>query len=307
MNQGETKMYLEYFKFNELPFGLTPNVGFFCQLKGHQEALNVLLFSLKSGEGFIKIIGEVGLGKTLLCRKLLNSLDETYVTAYIPNPDLNPLELRKAIARELGVELTALQDQHELLALLNAKLLELHHAGKRIVLVIDEAQALPIESLEAVRLLTNLETEKTKLLQVVLFGQPELDRHLDKPHLRQLKQRITFSYYLPLLSPEDMDTYLFHRLAIAGYTSGTLFAKKTRKILYKASKGVPRIINVLCHKALLLAYGAGEVKVTPKMMKFAVRDSHVDVFSDKKYKLSLWVISALIVIVVFIYWYKGII
>ncbi len=300
-------MYLEYFKFNELPFGLTPNVGFFCQLKGHQEALNVLLFSLKNGEGFIKIIGEVGLGKTLLCRKLLNSLGEGYVTAYIPNPDLNPLELRKAIARELGVELNSMQDQHELLGLLNAKLLELNHAGKRIVLVIDEAQALPIESLEAVRLLTNLETEKAKLLQVVLFGQPELDRHLNNPLLRQLKQRITFSYYLPLLSPEDMDTYIFHRLAIAGYSSGSLFSKKARKRLYKASKGVPRIINILSHKALLLAYGAGEKIVSPKMMKLAIRDTHVDVFSDKKYKLSLWIIGTLMAGVLFLYWYKGII
>lgn len=299
-------MYLEYFNFKELPFGLTPNVGFFCQLKGHQEALNVLLFSLRSGEGFIKIVGEVGSGKTLLCRKLLDSLGDGYVTAYIPNPDLNPLELRKALARELDIEFTALQDQHELLTLLNTKLLELHLAGKHIVVIIDEAQALPLESLEAVRLLTNLETQKNKLLQVVLFGQPELDQHLNKPNLRQLKQRITFSYYLPLLSREDMDTYLFHRLAIAGYTSGALFAKRVRKILYRASRGVPRIVNILCHKALLLAYGSGESKVTPKMMRLAIRDSDVGFLPRKKYLLlSVGIIFLIILIVLFLS-FKGI-
>lgn len=300
-------MYLEYFKFTELPFGLTPNLGFFCQLKGHQEALNVLLFSLKSGEGFIKIIGEVGLGKTLLCRKLLNSLDDNFVTAYIPNPDLNSLDLRKAIARELGIDFTNSQDQHEILSLLNAKLLELHQAGKRIVVIIDEAQALPLDSLEAVRLLTNLETEKTKLLQVVLFGQPELDRHLNTPNLRQLKQRITFSYYLPLLSYDDMDTYLFHRLAIAGHTTGSLFSKKARKLLYKASKGVPRLINVLSHKALLLAYGSGKSQITPKMIKFAIRDT--DIGSTIKKKILFWTatIVGFIAFLLLVYWVEGII
>lgn len=300
-------MYLEYFSFKELPFALTPNVGFFCQLRGPQEALNVLLFSLRSNEGFIKIIGEVGSGKTLLCRKLLDSLDESYVTAYIPNPDLNPMELRKALARELGIEFTASHDQHELLTLLNTKLLELHLAGKRTVLIIDEAQALPLESLEAVRLLTNLETQKNKLLQVVLFGQPELDQHLNKPTLRQLKQRITFSYYLPLLSREDMDTYLFHRLAIAGYTSSALFAKRTRKILYQASKGVPRIVNILCHKALLLAYGSGEAKVTPKMMQLAIRDSDVGFVRSEKYVLLGVLISLFTLLILLFFFYKGII
>lgn len=293
-------MYLEHFNFKELPFSLTPNVGFFCQLKGHQEALNVLLFSLRSGEGFIKIIGEVGSGKTLLCRKLLDSLGDNYVTAYIPNPDLNPLELRKALARELGVEFTALQDQHELLTLLNNKLLELHISGKRIAVIIDEAQALPLDSLEAVRLLTNLETQNTKLLQVVLFGQPELDQHINKPNLRQLKQRITFSYYLPLLSRDDMDTYLFHRLAIAGFTTSTLFATKARKMLYQASRGVPRIVNVLCHKALLLAYGAGEPRVTSKMMKLAIRDTDIGLVPKRKYLLMGLIAGALITLTVMI-------
>ncbi len=272
-------MYLDHFKFRDLPFALTPNVEFYCQLKSHQEALNTLLFCLRSGEGFIKIIGEVGAGKTLLCRKLLTSLENQFFTAYIPNPDLGPVELRCAFARELGIQPELLQDQHELLGVINNRLVELHAAGKKVVLILDEAQAIPLESLEAVRLLTNLETETTKLLQVVLFGQPELDDHLKLPQFRQLKQRITFSYYLSLLTREELDTYLFHRLAVAGYTYGILFTKKARNMLYKTSRGVPRIINVLCHKALLIAYGRGENVITHKMLKLAAYDTEAATFS----------------------------
>ena len=291
-------MYLEHFSFKELPFSLTPDTGFFCQLKGHQEALTVLQFSLKSGEGFIKIIGEVGAGKTLLCRKLLDSLTDDVVTAYIPNPDLQPAELRKALAHELGIEVDQLADPHELLALINHRLLELHRAGKRIVFLIDEAQALPLESLETLRLFTNLETEKNKLLQVVLFGQPELDEHLNLPRLRQLKQRITFSYYLPLMTREDLDTYLFHRLAIVGGTFSALFTKKSRDLLYQASQGIPRIVNILCHKALLTAYGKGETTITAGMMNLAIRDTDVAVKSKKLWRLLFWG-AGLIVVVLF--------
>ena len=301
-------MYLDHFKFKEMPFGLTPNVGFFCQLKGHHEALNVLLFSLRSGEGFIKIVGEVGSGKTLLCRKLLDSLEEEFVTAYIPNPDLQPLELRRALARELGIEPTYLQDQHELLTAINQRLLQLHRDGRRVVLLLDEAQALPFNSLEALRLLTNLETEKTKLLQVVLFGQPELDEHLNQASLRQLKQRISFSYYLPLLTREDLDTYLFHRLSTAGYSFGTLFTAKARDILFQASQGVPRIINILCHKALLVAYGRGEAKVTHKTMRLAARDTEVATVSRKPFFISLMIgVIILLIIALCFYLYEGII
>jgi MSHA biogenesis protein MshM len=288
-------MYLDHFKFKELPFTITPNVGFFCQLKGHQEALNTLLFSIHSGEGFVKVIGEVGTGKTLLCRKLLDSLDAQVVTAYIPNPDLSPVELRKAVASELGVKSTPLQDQHELHLLINDRLMKLHSEGKRVVLLIDEAQAIPPESLETLRLLTNLETEKTKLLQVVLFGQPELDARLNQPNLRQLKQRISFSYYLPVMSREDLDNYLFHRLATAGYTYGSLFTRKAQDLLYRASRGTPRLVNIICHKALLAAYGKGEQKVTHETMRLAVKDT--DAAAVVSRKLLLIVIMGLITLI----------
>jgi MSHA biogenesis protein MshM len=301
-------MYLDYFKFKELPFTLTPNLNFFCSLKGHDEALKTVLFSLRSGEGFIKVVGEVGSGKTLLCRKLLETIETEFVTAYIPNPDVTPLELRRAFARELGIDLALLQDPYELLTHLNNQLLHLHTAGKRVVLIIDEAQALPSESLEALRLLTNLETETTKLLQVVLFGQPELDVNLNQNNLRQLKQRISFSYYLPTLNREDLDTYIFHRLATAGYTYGTLFSKKARDILFKASKGIPRLVNILSHKALLVAYGKGDERITPKIMRLAIQDTETTLQSNR-----LLIISTIVSLVVFIgivlivYLYNGII
>jgi MSHA biogenesis protein MshM len=266
-------MYQDFFQFQTLPFCLTPNPSFFCQLKGHQEALNTLQFCITSGEGFIKIIGEVGSGKTLLCRKLIENLSEEYVSSYIPNPDLSPIEIRRAVARELGLDPATLPDQHELLTTINQYLIALHKEGKRVVLLIDEAQALSDEGLETVRLLTNLETEHTKLLQVVLFAQPELDERLNKSHLRQLKQRITFSYRLPLMNREDLDTYLYHRLAVAGYTQGQLFTRKARNLLYKASQGVPRIVNILSHKSLLVAYGRGHKQIDHKVVRIAVDDT----------------------------------
>jgi len=287
-------MYLDHFKLKALPFLLTPNVEFYCQLKSHQEALNTLLFCLHSGEGFIKIVGEVGSGKTLLCRKLLGCLEEKFFTAYIPNPDLDPLELRKAFARELGLS-PGVHDQHELLSMINHRLIELHTSGKRVVLLLDEAQAIPLESLEAIRLLTNLETESTKLLQVVLFGQPELDEHLNQPHFRQLKQRITFSYYLSLLTRQETDLYLFHRLAVAGHTYGSLFTEKARKALFKASNGVPRIINILCHKSLLIAFGRGERVITYQMLQMAIQDTEVAVISQNS-SLVVFLLSGLVLL-----------
>lgn len=275
-------MYQEFFKLNTLPFNLTPNPQFYCDLKGHQEALNVLEFSIKSGEGFIKIIGEVGSGKTLLCRKILDSLDNNYMTAYISNPELTPLELRKAFAREIELDPSPWQDQHELLTAISRHLIQLHAKGKRVVLFIDEAQALSDEALETVRLLTNLETENCKLLQVVLFGQPELDDRLNHSHLRQLKQRITFSYKLPLMSRHELDVYLNHRLAVAGHTHGNLFTKKARKLLYQTSGGVPRLVNILSHKALLVAYGKRDTCINHKAVVLAAEDteaSHATYFS----------------------------
>lgn len=291
-------MYQEYFQLTELPFNLTPNPHFFCQLKGHKEALQTLLFSVRSGEGFIKIVGEVGSGKTLLCRKFLESLEEDYVTAYIPNPDLTPVEIRKAFAREIGLDPTRWQDQHELLTAINQQLISLHAQQRKIVLVVDEAQALSDQGLEAVRLLTNLETDNSKLMQVVLFGQPELDERLNQPHLRQLKQRISFSYELPLMNRDDLDIYIYHRLSVAGHTQGNLFTKKARNLLFKASQGIPRIVNVLSHKALLVAYGRGEKLIDHKAMRLAVSDT--EAAKENKWQLLFNIGAGILVVVMLV-------
>ncbi|AUH71962.1 ExeA family protein [Legionella sainthelensi] len=266
-------MYLEHFKLHKAPFTLTPNTEFFCELTTHKEALNVLLLSLAQGEGFIKIIGEVGTGKTLLCRLLLNCLTEEYITAYIPNPHQTAEGLRLSLARELGMEPKEIWTQYQLLEAINQRLLELHRSEKKTILIIDEAQALSDESLEAVRLLTNLETEEYKLLQVVLFGQPELDAKLDQSGLRQLKQRITFSYYLQPLARHELDKYLNHRMARAGYTYGSIFTQTAQKRLYRASQGLPRLLNILCHKSLLVAYGQGKAQVDGRAVRRAITDT----------------------------------
>ncbi len=268
-------MYLEHFGLRELPFSITPDTSFFFNYAGHQEALNTLLVALRSGEGFIKIVGEVGTGKTLLCRKILNifSEDDDYVTAYIPNPYLTPAALNMALADELDLEYARNLGQHRILRLINDRLIQLTAAGKRVVLFIDEAQAMPEPTLEALRLLTNLETEKQKLLQIVLFGQPELDVILDRPSVRQLRQRIAFAYRLSPMDRSALGAYVAHRLVVAGYGGAALFDRAAIKALYRGSRGIPRLVNIVGHKALMLAYGRGNKRVTQDYVRAAVRDT----------------------------------
>ncbi len=274
-------MYLEHFNLKEFPFTVTPNTDFFCNLAGYQAALNVVLLSLRNGEGFLKVVGEVGAGKTLLCRMLLERLNDDFVTAYIPNPDLSPIGLRKALAQELGLPSPYPRSQHTLLEHITKQLIALHESGKRVVLLIDEAQAMSFECLEALRLLTNLETKTIKLLQVVLFGQPELNVKLNQPNMRQLKQRISFSHLLPPLTRPELDAYLCHRLAMAGHTTGTLFTRRACNFLFRKSRGIPRVINILCHKALMFAYGRGETEIHTKAMHAATHDTEYVITQEK--------------------------
>lgn len=267
-------MYNEYYGLRELPFTITPDTGYFMNRAGYQDALNVLLVALRSGEGFIKVTGEVGLGKTLLCRKLLASLDrKNSVSAYIHNPFLQPETLLYAVADELKLEYPDNINQHKLLRLMTRKLLDIHRSGRNVVLCMDEVQAMPVETLETVRLLTNLETEKRKLIQVVLFGQPELDYLLSQPSIRQLRQRITFSYKLLPLNRVALRSYVNHRLGVAGYNGPELFTPGALDRLHKASQGTPRLINILAHKAMLAAYGQGSARVRDSHVKQAIRDS----------------------------------
>lgn len=268
-------MYLEHFALRELPFSITPDTSFFFNNSGHQQAMNVLLVALRSGEGFIKITGEVGTGKTLLCRRLLNILseDDEFVTAYIHNPYLTPSALNLALAEELGIDCPRNAGQHKVVKLITDKLLELTAEGKRIVLLVDEAQAMPEQSLEALRLLTNLETEKYKLLQIVLFGQPELDVILNRPSIRQLRQRIAFSFILPPMDEQGVGAYLAHRLLVAGYGGAPLFVGRGLDVLSRASRGIPRLVNILAHKSLMAAYGQGAKLIEAKHVQAAVRDT----------------------------------
>ena len=294
-------MYLDHFKLKSFPFSLTPNTDFYCQMQSHEAVFNVLIVSVQNGEGFIKVIGEVGSGKTILCRRLLNVLSDDYVSVYIPNPDLSPSGLRKAVAKELAIQFDEHIDDHALLCLISDRLIQLHAENKKVVMLVDEAQALKADCLEALRLMTNLETESDKLLQVVLFGQPELDTMLHQPDMRQLLQRITFSCRLAPISKQDMNNYIAHRLIVAGHAYDSIFTMPARKLLYKASFGIPRVINVLCHKALLVAYGKGKNKVTKSAMLAAIRDTD---FTQKRLSVkrgAMFALGGVVVICVLLY------
>lgn len=266
-------MYLKHFGLTEAPFGITPDTSFSYPLQYHQEALNTLLLALNAGEGFVKISGEVGTGKTLLCRRLLQTLGKGWVTAYLPNPNLDADTLFLALAEELGIEEPSRFDRYHLLREINRALLNHARAKKRVVVCIDEAQAMPIETLEALRLLSNLETEKRKLLQIVLFGQPELDERLGRPEVRQLLQRIAFHYRLGGLKKDEIGLYVAHRLRVAGYRGEGLFTPAALRALHRASGGVPRLINILAHKSLMSVFGEGRQTVKVRHVRLAREDT----------------------------------
>lgn len=269
-------MYLGHFSLREAPFSITPDTDFFFAHEGAQASLNMLLVALRSGEGFLKVVGELGCGKTVLCRQLLKSLQGECVTAYIPNPDMGPDDLLMALVNELNVVVPPPVSRHKVLSALRDCLL--HHAeeDRRVVVCIDEAQAIPIRTVESLRLLSNLETEKRKLLQLVLLGQPDLDAKLAQPEIRQLLQRITFSEYLGPMQQDRVEGYLEHRMAVAALDESTdvhVFSTAAAQALARASRGVPRLINIVAHKCLMLAYGEGLHRVGSAHVAAAVRDT----------------------------------
>jgi MSHA biogenesis protein MshM len=286
-------MYLQHFGLREAPFSQTPDTSFFFACASYQEALNTLLVAARSGEGFIKVTGEVGSGKTLLCRKFLSTLnqgrhttligtqDQTvdappaprFITAYIPNPYLEPRSLLLALAEEFRLPQEQDTDQHLLLKGLTRALLDCARNGQRALVCLDEAQAMPLESLEMLRLLTNLETEKRKLLQVVLFGQPELNERLRHHSIRQLRQRISFQYNLRGLRRDELERYLRHRLAVAGFAGEILFSNDAVGKLHRVTGGTPRLVNIIAHKALMLAFSENRQQVLPKHIRDAAADT----------------------------------
>lgn len=254
-------MYLYRFAMKKLPFGLTPDTEFFCSLSTHIEALNVLTFALDSGEALVKVVGEVGTGKTMLCRLLINQLEQTRKLAYIPYPKLSSRELKFALAKELGLRVTDSCREDQLSQRIQTRLLNLNKKHGPVVLLIDEAQQLDSDGLETLRLFTNLETEHQKLLQIVLFAQPEIDQTLAQPHLRQIKQRIVFSYRLSRLSPKQIKHYVVNRLSVAT-TNSIHYSWFSNQLVSFYSKGIPRLVNILCHKALLLGYGQNKQSIS---------------------------------------------
>jgi MSHA biogenesis protein MshM len=266
-------MYEQYYGLSEKPFSLTPDTEFFYQSFTHSEALSMLLVSIRAGDGFIKVTGEVGTGKTLLCRKLLDALEPEFDTVYIPNPYMNCNALLDAVVVEMGIADRLEQDNY--MACINEYLIANACQGRATVIILDEAQSLPEQSLEAIRLLSNLETGKQKLVQIVLFGQPELDARLAQSSIRQLQQRIMHAYQLQPLNRDSVRSYLMHRVKSAGYRGPELFDTGALRRLYKLSQGIPRVINVLCNKALMLSYASGEYYVNSKHIEAAAADSQL--------------------------------
>ena len=265
-------MYLSFYGLTEMPFNITPDPKFLYLSPTHQDALQHLMYGVTEKKGFIVLVGEVGCGKTTLCRRFLNELDtERYDTALIVNPRVNEKQMLKAILTELG-EFNHAHSQVDLVAQINEVLLQRIHAGRNIVLIIDEAQNLSFEVLEQVRLLSNLETDKQKLLQIVLMGQPELKTILSREELRQLRQRILVHYELRPLTRGDVSHYIQHRLTLAGSMGRPRFTPWAIRAIHRRSKGIPRIVNNLCDKSLLAAFIRESDEVTYWDARRAAKD-----------------------------------
>ncbi|MEX0321066.1 MAG: ExeA family protein [Puniceicoccaceae bacterium] len=247
-------MYKEFYGLKEMPFNITPDPHFLFFSPSHQEAIQHLRYGIAEKKGFIVLTGEVGCGKTTLCRYLLNEIEGKPIeTALILNPRISETQLLQAVLKELGVEKTK-QSRQELLEQLNDHCLKLINEGKDIVVIIDESQNMTFQALEHMRLLSNLETNTQKLLQIILIGQPELKEKLQHKSLRQLKQRILVHYDLPPLNRVEMEQYIRYRLIIAGANGRPEFTKAAMKKIYKHTKGIPRLINNMCDKSLLSAF-----------------------------------------------------
>jgi MSHA biogenesis protein MshM len=271
-------MYLKHFGLAQYPFSLTPNTRFFLKLPSHQEAFNSLVRALLDDGNFSKIVGEVGTDKTMLCRMVLNALENhpnRFVTAYIPHPILGEDDLLEAIADELSIVRSTSLQIGELIKLISAEVIKADKAGKHTILFIDEAQAIPEESLNAIYLLTQAQTNSKRPLQVILFGQPELDVLLESPMLSQLEQGISFSYKLEPMDRDAVEAYLQHRLVKSGFSGAALFNTAAVYLLHEASGGIPRMVNILCHKSLMVAFGKGDRLITNSHVEKAIADTEI--------------------------------
>lgn len=266
-------MYYTHFGLKQPPFKITPNTEFFFSGGNRGAVLDALVYAITSGEGIVKVVGEVGSGKTMLCRMLETLLPQNIESVYLANPSVAPEDVLHAIAFELHLPLPEGADRLQVMQALQNHLLERHAENRRVVIFIEEAQGMPLATLEEIRLLTNLETKHDKLLQIVLFGQPELDENLNAPHIRQLRERITHSFNLGPLMAGEIGEYLMFRLRTAGYFGPQLFTKGAIRGIAAASEGLVRRVNILADKALLAAFAENAYSVERKHVAVAVRDS----------------------------------
>ena len=288
-------MYYDYFGLNQPPFRITPDTSLFFPGGDRGAVLDALIYAIINGEGMVKVVGEVGSGKTMLCRMLEKELPEKVEVVYLANPSLSPENILHAIAFELKLALSSETSRLEVMHNLQEYLLKRHAENRQVVVFVEEAQAMPIATLEEIRLLSNLETQQSKLLQIVLFGQPELDELIANPEIRQLKERITYSFQLNPFASEHIRDYINSRLRASGYRAGEVFDKGAIRRIERYSKGLLRRVNILADKAMLAAFATNTNQVTAKHVKQAARDSE---FISQK-KLWLWggLISACVLLV----------
>ncbi|PKN52904.1 MAG: ATPase [Deltaproteobacteria bacterium HGW-Deltaproteobacteria-13] len=272
-------MYADYFGLKENPFSLSPDARYLFRSEQHRDALNSLIYGIKEKKGFVLISGGIGLGKTTICRSLLASLDDSVETALIFNTAISDLDLLETILGEYGIDIkNESRNKKYYIDVLNEFLLKNFAAGKTAVLLVDEAQNLSHGVLEQIRMLSNLETETEKLIQIILIGQPELNNTLMLPALRQLNERITVRYDLKPFSPREVSDYIQHRLTVAQGPGSIKFTGGALNLIYFFAEGIPRRINALCDRALLIAYTKNTSKIDRRIVKLAVHDIGLDYF-----------------------------
>ena len=288
-------MYLEHFGLREAPFRITPHTEFFFSGASRGATLEALIYAITHDEGIVKVSGEVGSGKTMLCRMLLERLPADVETVFLANPSLSRDEIFRAIGEELRAPMPDSSSSHQLLRALQQRLIEIYANGRQVVLMIDEAHAIPAETLEEIRLLSNLESDRHTLLHIVLFGQPELDLHLRQPAMRPLKERITHNFALEPLRSDDIANYLTFRLRAAGYRGPELFTAGAIRRISRASEGLTRRINIIADKALLAAFAANRQLIDERQAQAAIRDAEFNPIADPPTRPATWLVAAAVV------------
>lgn len=265
-------MYMQFYGFDKMPFNNTPDTRFFFHSEQHQEALSSLLYAVNERKGFMLLTGEIGAGKTTVCRAFLNRLDPSTKVAVITNTRLTERQLLQSICEEFGLWIPGNVGKVTLFNELNTFLVDQYRQGANTVLIVDEAQNLRPEVLEEIRLISNLETERDKLIQIVLMGQPELREIVELPELKQLKQRIVLRYHLYPLSEKETQAYIFHRLKVAGATGNLKFSRSALAAIHQYSGGIPRVVNIICDNALLLGFVQETRKISESLVQEVIRD-----------------------------------